>query len=155
MNHLFGEYLCKIDAKGRFLLPAGLVRQLDGDDKVKFMVNRGFEKNLTLYPISEWDNITKEMSKLNLYVKKNREFARYFFRGASSVVADGSGRLNIPPQLRDSAKLEKEIVLFAYMNRIEVWSSKLYEETLSDEPHEFSDLAEEVMGRLSNLNQEE
>ncbi len=150
MANLFGEYVCKLDAKGRFMLPAGLVKQLTPEDQERFVINRGFEKNLTLYPESEWQKITKEINSLNLYNKKNREFVRYFYRGASELTSDSSHRLLLPKTLLDYAGLEKEIVLFAFGNRIEVWSKDLYEGTMSVEPEDFSELAEEVMGRINN-----
>jgi MraZ protein len=152
MAKLFGEYFCKLDAKGRFMLPAGLKKQLSEADQERFVLNRGFEKNLTLYPDSEWQKITKELSGLNLYSKKNRDFVRYFYRGASEVTCDATSRLLVPKTLLDYAGIENEIVLFAYDNRIEIWSKDLYEQTMNAEPEEFSDLAEEVMGRINNNN---
>lgn len=156
MANLFGEYVCKLDAKGRFMLPAGLIKQLSEADKERFVINRGFEKNLTLYPNSEWQKITREINALNLYNKKNREFVRYFYRGASELVVDSSNRLLLPKTLVDYAAVEKELVLFAYASRIEIWSKEMYENTLdaAAEPEAFSDLAEEVMGRVSNDQKE-
>ncbi len=156
MANLFGEFVCKLDAKGRFMLPAGLKKQLASEDQEQFVVNRGFEKNLTLYPESEWQKITREINSLNLYNKKNREFVRYFYRGASELQCDSASRLLLPKTLLDYASLNKEIVLFAFGNRIEIWSKEQYENTMSVEPEDFSDLAEEVMGRINNnaANQE-
>lgn len=152
MANLFGEYVCKLDAKGRFMLPAGLIKQLSEADRERFVVNRGFEKNLTLYPDSEWQKIIKEINALNLYSKKNREFVRYFYRGASELAVDSSNRLLLPKTLLDYASVDKELVLFAYASRIEIWSKEMYENTLdaAAEPEAFSDLAEEVMGRIIN-----
>ncbi len=150
MANLFGEYVCKLDAKGRFMLPAGLKKQLPEADQERFVLNRGFEKNLTLYPDSEWQKITKEINSLNLYNKKNREFVRYFYRGASEVVCDGASRLLLPKTLAEYAGVDKQLVLFAYGNRIEIWSKELYEATMDAEPEEFSDLAEEVMGKIND-----
>jgi MraZ protein len=150
MANLFGEFICKLDSKGRFMLPSGLKKQLSNGDQENFVINRGFEKNLTLYPESEWQKISKEINSLNLYTKKNREFVRYFFRGASELTADSTARILLPKPLMDYAGLDKEIVLFAYGNRIEIWSKELYESTLDVEPDDFSVLAEEVMGRINS-----
>jgi MraZ protein len=152
MANLFGEFICKLDSKGRFMLPSGLKKQLSNGDQECFVINRGFEKNLTLYPESEWQKISKEINSLNLYTKKNREFVRYFFRGASELTADSTARVLLPKPLMDYAGLDKEIVLFAYGNRIEIWSKELYESTLNVEPDDFSVLAEEVMGRINSNN---
>jgi len=150
MANLFGEYICKLDSKGRFMLPSGLKKQLPESDQERFVLNRGFEKNLTLYPESEWQKISREINSLNMYTKKNREFARYFFRGASEITADSTARILLPKPLMDYAGLDKEIVLFAYGNQIEIWSKELYESTLDVEPDDFAILAEDVMGRINN-----
>jgi len=152
MSYLLGEYECKIDSKGRFVLPAGIKRQLDQHDQQHFVVNRGFEKNLTLYPDSEWKKIANEINSLNLYNKKNREFARYFFRGATELTTDSTNRLLLHKSLIDYAGIEKEIVLFAYGKRIEIWAKSVYNEMMNNEPDDFAELAEEVMGK-TNTNE--
>lgn len=153
MTNLIGEYECKVDSKGRFMLPAGLKKQLTPEDQEQFVINRGFEKNLTLYPQSEWKKITTELNGLNLYSKKEREFVRYFYRGASELSCDSTSRLLLPKSLIDYAGVDKDIILFAYGQRIEIWSKDVYEQMMNNEPEDFSDLAEEVMGKLRNQNQ--
>lgn len=92
------------------------------------------------------------MNQLNLYSKKNREFARYFFRGASELALDGTSRLLLPKALLEYAAIEKDLVMFAYSNRIEVWSKANYESMLGDEPEDFASLAEEVMAKNKSQN---
>ena len=147
MKHLLGEFECKIDAKGRFMLPSALKKQLGEGDRERFVVNRGFEDNLTLYPESEWLKISQEVNALNLYNKKNREFVRYFFRGATELRVDAAGRLLLPKSLLDYGAIRREVVLFAYGNRIEIWAREAYTRMLADEPEDFSSLAEDVMGK--------
>ena len=150
MGHLIGEYECRLDSKGRFVLPAGLKKQLMPGDQERFVVNRGFEKNLTLYPDSEWTKISREVNALNLYNKKNREFVRYFFRGATELSTDAANRMLLPKSLLDYAGIDKDIVLFAYGQRIEIWARDVYENMMRNEPEDFSSLAEEVMGKISH-----
>lgn len=149
MRQLLGEYECKIDAKGRFILPSALRKQLMPDDQERFVVNRGFEKNLTLYPISEWLKISRELNSLNLYNEKNRQFVRYFFRGATELRLDAAGRLLLPKTLMEYGVINKVIVLVAYGRRIEIWARDAYEEMLDNEPENFSVLADEVMGKVT------
>ncbi|MGI8893701.1 MAG: division/cell wall cluster transcriptional repressor MraZ, partial [Bacteroidia bacterium] len=111
-----------------------------------FVVNRGFEKCLVLYPFNEWTVISAEINQLNLYTKKNRDFVRYFYRGATELALDNTNRMLFPKQLIDYASIDKDVVLFAYSNRIEVWAKGLYDNLLTDEPEDFSQLAEDVMG---------
>lgn len=147
MINLIGEYECKIDGKGRILFPAGLKKQLRDDSGYRFVINRGFEQCLVLYPIDEWKTISEELNRLNLYVKKNREFVRYFYRGATELLLDGSSRLLVPKPLLTYAEIDKDIVLFAFSNRIEVWNRDRYKNLLNVEPDDFSLLAEDVMSK--------
>ncbi|GIK68802.1 MAG: division/cell wall cluster transcriptional repressor MraZ [Bacteroidetes bacterium] len=146
MSNFIGEFDCKLDPKGRLMMPSGLRKQLEPAAQEKFVINRGFEKCLVLYPKNEWDGISAEVNKLNQFVRKNREFIRYFYRGATELLLDNTGRLLLPKRLAEYADINKEIVLFAYSNRIEVWDKKTYENLLTDEPDDFARLAEEVMG---------
>mgnify|MGYP002348770772 CR=1 FL=1 len=145
MISLMGEYECRIDSKGRIMMPVGLKKQLPAEKSGAFVMNRGFEKCLVMYPQDEWNVISEELNKLNLYSKKNRDFFRYFMRGATQLELDSNGRFLIPRSLLDYADVEQDIVLFAYSNRIEVWNKNTYENLLTDEPDDFANLAEEVM----------
>lgn len=147
MTNLIGEFECKIDEKGRLIIPAALKKQLPPEAEDKFVINRGFEKCLVLYPRNEWKIISDEINQLNLYNKKNRDFVRYFFRGATEMALDSNSRILVPKTLLDYATINKEIVLFAYSNRIELWAKETYDTLLSDEPEDFATLAEEVMGK--------
>ncbi len=148
MISFLGEYESTIDTKGRFLLPAAFKKQLPKDDGTNFVINRGFEKCLTLYPQQSWNPIFTNISKLNDFDPKVRAFRRYFLNGASPVELDGAGRLLLPKNLLSHASLDKDIVLVSALNKIEIWDKKLYEQffdTMTDKS--FSDLANEVMNK--------
>ncbi len=149
MQQLLGEYECKLDAKGRMRLPSGLMEQLGERDNYEFVLNRGFENCLMLYPLEVWDRITSEINQLNLYNKKNRDFVRYFYRGAQKLSADSSERILVKDRLLEYAGIDKEVILSAVNDRIEIWSREQYDQILDSEPDDFSDLAEEVLGRAS------
>ncbi|GAA5220925.1 division/cell wall cluster transcriptional repressor MraZ [Membranihabitans marinus] len=155
MVQLYGEYECKIDAKGRLKMPAQLLKQLGGLSPATFFVNRGFENCIMLYPEKVWDKIVAGVNKLNVYRQKDRNFIRYFYRGVTSMTTDSADRVLISKHLLDYANIEKEVVLFAYLDRIEMWDKDSYYNMLDAEPHEFSDLAEQVLGQsLGGENQE-
>jgi len=97
--------------------------------------------------MNEWTLISEEINQLNLYNRKNRNFARYFYRGATELTLDASSRLLLPKTLMKYAGIDKEVILFAFSNRIEVWSKDKYEQLMTDEPEDFALLAEEVMGK--------
>ncbi|MDX1476064.1 MAG: division/cell wall cluster transcriptional repressor MraZ [Saprospiraceae bacterium] len=146
MFQLTGEYECKMDAKGRIKLPAGLIRQLSGSGSLSFVINRGFEKCLMLYPKQVWDKKTQEVNQLNIYNPKERQFIRYFYRGATEVSTDSAERILVPKSLIEYALLDKELMLLAYHEQIEIWSKDRYAAMLETEPEEFSELAAEVFG---------
>lgn len=151
MTSFLGEFECRLDAKARIALPAGLRKQLPPEAGERFVINRGFEQHLVLYPFTEWQKITAEFNRLNLFVKNNREFVRYFHRGATELELDGSGRLLLPRRLLNYAGIQDAVILLAYANRVECWDPTLYENLLSDEPADFARLAEEIMGDTDRL----
>lgn len=146
MPQLLGEYDCKIDAKGRLRLPTLLMKQL-GELLPEFVINRGFENYLILYPKATWDKITKEINQLNQYDPKKRAFVRYFYRGATPIAVDSSERILLPKRLIEYAGIKKETVLFAVNDRIEVWDKAAYDIMITQEPEDFSELAAEVMAK--------
>lgn len=148
MSGFLGEFDCRLDAKCRLAVPAGLLRQLPSAAGGRFVINRGFEQHLVLYPLTVWHHISSEVNKLNLYVRKNREFARYFYRGATELKLDSHHRLLLPRRLLEYAAIADRITLFAYNDRIEIWADHLYGKMLDDEPEDFAPLAEEIMGRV-------
>ena len=147
MPQFLGEYDCKMDTKGRMKMPVQLIKQLDGLEQEGFVINRGFEPCLVLYPKSVWQNITKELNELNQYDPQKRRFTRYFFRGATELNLDSAGRILIPRKLKGYAKMEKNLVVFAYLNKIEIWSADAYDDFIDQEPEDFSALAKEVMAK--------
>lgn len=146
MIGFLGEYEATLDPKGRFLLPAGLKKQIPEEGSTRFVINRGFEKCLTLYPLTSWEPIFSEISKLNDFDPKVREFRRYFLNGATLTELDTAGRLLIPPNLKDHAALEKDIILVSAVNKVEIWDKNKYQQFFENfSPDAFSTLAQEVM----------
>ncbi len=154
MTGFLGEYESKLDAKGRFLFPAGFRKQLpevDASSKEegtgRFVLNRGFEKCLTLYPIHAWQPIFERITALNDFDPKVRAFRRYFLNGAVTLEMDTAGRLLIPKNLCEYAGLGRELVLASAVNKIEIWDKSQYQQFFeSYSPESFSDLASQVMG---------
>ncbi len=148
MIGFLGEYEVTMDAKGRFLLPAGFKKQLAEDGAGQFVINRGIEACLSLYPMQSWEPIFSKVSKLNEFDPKVRQFRRYFLNGATNVELDSAGRLLIPKALMEYAGLEKDVVLVSAVDKIEIWDKTKYTkffETFT--PESFSDLANEVMNK--------
>lgn len=154
MSHFLGEFDCKLDTKGRMMIPVGLKKQLPEAEKEGLVINRGFEKHLVIYARKEWDKIVDDLAKLNQYEKKTREFIRYFTRGASELMPDAAGRVLLPKALLEYAGIDAEVVLSCQFNKIEVWAKSAYDSQMDNEPENFANLAEEVMGRLGRATNE-
>jgi len=154
MAGLVGEYEVKLDAKGRFLFPAGLRKQLSPAAQENFMLNKGFEECLTLYPMNEWDKLSAKLSRLNLFKPKNRMFYRLFHQGAKQVTLDNAGRILVPTALMERVGLDKDVMLIAYNDRIEIWDKDNYFRLIDDNMADFADLADEVMGDIDDDSEE-
>ncbi len=146
MSHFLGEFDCKLDAKGRMMIPSSLKKQLPEAEREGLVINRGFERHLVIYTKKEWDRITEELSRLNSYEKKSRDFIRYFTRGATELTLDSANRILFPKSLTEYAGIGSEVVLSCQLNKIEVWAKDAYEAQMDNEPENFASLAEEVMG---------
>lgn len=154
MPYFLGEFECKLDVKGRMMVPANLRKQLPEAEREGLVINRGFEKHLVVYPRKEWDLILDDLSKLNQYEKKNRDFVRYFTRGATEIVPDAAGRVLFPKALLEYAGIGTDVVLTGNLNKIEVWAQSAYDAQLDNEPENFAKLAEEVMGNKAKSTNE-
>ncbi|WP_053972102.1 division/cell wall cluster transcriptional repressor MraZ [Mangrovimonas sp. ST2L15] len=148
MNSLIGTYECKVDSKGRLMLPAPLKKQLMPVLEKGFVLKRAvFQPCLELYPMDEWEALMQKVNKLNRFKKKNNDFIRRFTAGVKIIEVDNSGRLLIPKDLVVFANISKEIVLSSAINIVEVWDKDRYEKAIDDAALDFADLAEEVMGQ--------
>ena len=147
MINVIGTYECKADAKGRVMFPAALKKQLKTVLKDGFVIKRSvFNKCLEIHPMSEWEKVVAQVSKLNRFVKKNNDFIRSYMSGLKVVDVDSTGRFLIPKDLYGFADLHKELVLSSSVNMIEIWDKDKYEASVAETLVGFGNLAEDVMG---------
>jgi MraZ protein len=145
--NLIGTYECKVDAKGRLMVPSALKKQLSPVLKEIFVIKRSvFQPCLELYPIQEWNVLMEKINGLNRFVKQNNDFIRKFTAGVKTVEVDANGRLLIPKDLMGFANIDKEIVLSSAINIIEIWDKNKYENAIDVAADDFADMAEEIMG---------
>lgn len=151
MISLIGTYECKIDAKGRVMLPSALKKQLLPVLENGFVLKRSvFQSCLELYPMEEWNLLMEKVNKLNRFNRKNNDFVRRLTAGVKLVELDSSGRLLVAKDLIGYSGLEKEIVISSAVNILEIWDKDKYETAINDAADEFADLAEDVMGSKNN-----
>jgi MraZ protein len=147
MINLIGTYECKIDVKGRLLLPVNLKKQLGDHVNESFIVRRSvFQNCLELHPFSEWKLTMEKINKLNKFVKKNNDFIRMYNAGVRIVELDSNGRLLIPKDLSKIYFSNNEIVLTSAINIVEIWDKMQYENLINNSADDFADLSESVMG---------
>ncbi len=151
MTGFLGEFEATLDAKGRFLLPAGFKKQLPEGETSRFVINRGFERCLALYPMKTWEPLFAKINGLNEFDPKQREFRRAFLNGATYVEPDTAGRILLPPSLKSYAELQKDIVLMATGDKLEIWDSNKYKQFFdSISSDALSDLGNQVLGGSRN-----
>lgn len=151
LNSIIGTYECKVDAKGRLLIPAPLKKQLSIALQDGFVLKRSvFQPCLELYPMSEWNLMMQKINKLNRFLKKNNDFIRRFTAGVKVVEIDALGRLLIPKDLVVFSQITKDVVLSSAVNIVEIWDKDLYEKAIDDSVIDFADLAEDVMGNVND-----
>lgn len=151
MSGIIGFYPCTIDEKGRIKLPSALIKSLPKEAEGKFVVNKGFEKCLMLYPENEWKKIDVKLSKVNTFITKNRDFVRFFKSAVTTLIPDASDRILIPKILSEHAGIKKDIVLVPMQDGWEIWDQHTYNIYMqSKNSDDYAGLAEEVMGGTPN-----
>lgn len=150
MTNLIGTFECKVDAKGRLMLPSPLKKQLQAVLSDGLVLKRSlFQNCIEMHPMNEWEEMMKKINSINRFKKKNNDFIRKFMAGVKMVEVDANARLLIPRELVQFAGIKKEVVLTSNVNMVEIWDKQRYEEAL-EQVDDFAELAEEVMGNDDN-----
>ncbi len=140
-----GEYHHSIDEKGRLTIPSKLREEL-GE---QFILTRGLDGCLFIYPNKEWNNVINKYKELP-NIKEARNFMRFFLSGASNQELDKQGRINIPSPLINYANLIKDCIIIGVNDRLEIWSKENWESFVSENEQSFSDMADHLFS--SNLD---
>lgn len=135
-----GEYEHIIDSKSRIIVPAK-IREGLGDS---FIITKGLDDCLFVYPMEEWKSIEKKMRSLPFTRADARAFSRFFFSGANECLLDKQGRVLIPANLRKYARLEKEVVIIGVSSRVEIWSKEVWENYNESTGSDYEEIAEKL-----------
>lgn len=136
-----GEFQHSLDEKGRMIVPVKFREGLGSG----FVVTRGLDKCLFVYPRSEWEILENKLKSLPMTRADARSFVRFFFSGASECDLDKQGRILIPATLRDYAGLSKDCIVLGVSNRVEIWGQEAWY-AYSDEASEtFAEIAEKLV----------
>ena len=140
---LLGEYKHNVDAKGRVSVPS----KFRGDLGQSFVVTKGLDNCLYLYSKDEWKKFEDKLKNLPITSQVARSFVRFFFAGASECEVDKQGRINIPQNLREYAKIQKDVVIVGVSTRAEIWSNDNWNKYTNSDSLDVSKIA----SQMSNL----
>ena len=145
-NTFTGEFSYSLDSKGRLNIPAKFRNVLSKKNKNSFVITKGMDPCIWIYPFIVWQNIEDELKKLSSLSRVNRSFVRSTVRYTSAVKYDKQGRIAISQNLIDYAKLKKEVLIIGMVNKIEVWNPNL----LSNAEKEFHEIKSSELDELAN-----
>ena len=143
-----GEFNNSLDDKNRMNIPAKFRKALDPINEKSFVLTRGFDKCLILYPLNEWQEVESQLSQLSSIRSRDRNFVRAITRHAIPVRYDAQGRIQIPEALIDFSEIKKDITIIGMIKKIELWSPDILSakdnSTVNIEGDDFDDLANEI-----------
>ncbi len=137
---LMGEYHHNIDEKGRLTIPSKFRDEL----KENFIVTRGLDGCLFVYPMEEWNQIVNKLKTLPFTKKDARTFLRFFLSGACECTFDRQGRISIATPLIEYANIEKECIIIGVNDRLEIWSKNNWEKFFNQNENSMQDIAEDL-----------
>ena len=135
-----GEFNHSIDSKGRLIIPSKLRESL-GEH---FVITKGMDGCLFLYPENEWEAFEEKLRTLPLTNKKARDFKRFFLGSAVEGELDKQGRVLRSSSLRTYANLEKEVVLAGVLDKVEIWSKEAWDAHTTDIEENIEDIASDM-----------
>ena len=143
-----GEYHNSLDTKNRLNIPAKFRKVLDPINDRTFVITRGFDQCLVLYPLQDWGQVEEQLGKLSSIRGRHRSFVRSVTRYAISVQYDGQGRIQIPESLLSYSGIKKEVAVIGMINKIELWDPAIISQVDANEEgiegNNFDDLANEI-----------
>jgi MraZ protein len=144
MSCFKGRYTYSVDEKGRIALPAKIRKNVATGVKGKFVVTRGFERCLYVYPQDEWNTLEQNARSLSFLDAKQRNFNRTLFQWAADSQLDSQSRITVQQDLLDYAGIKNEVIVLGVLDRIELWSPSVFDEFQKMQPETYETVAEQV-----------
>jgi MraZ protein len=145
MSSFKGSYEYSIDSKGRTNIPAKLRKYVSPDANDTFVITRGYEQCLFVYPLDEWNSLEQSIRALSPSNPKHRFFTRTLLQFATESQLDGQSRITIPKELLQFAGVENEVLILGVLERIELWNPKVYQEYLKTQADSYENVAQTVL----------
>jgi MraZ protein len=141
-----GSFKYSVDSKGRIALPAKLRKSVNSAASDRFVITRGTDKNIDIYPSDFWDELTAaKLNSLNTFDPNDMLFIRMFLQEATEETLDSQSRIILPKNLKEYASIENDVLIIGAVKKIEVWSPIKYEEYLAKVSKSYEEIAFEVM----------
>ena len=137
---LLGYHKRTVDPKGRVILPREFREELGPG----LVVTKGLDNCLFVFSVKEWEKLVTRIEEMPSGDEATRRFTRLFFSNASRLLPDGQGRVLIPPHLRETAGLSKEVVIVGLSNKAEIWDPGNWEEYKKKSSEQFDHSASEI-----------
>ena len=148
-NTFIGEYAYSLDSKGRVNIPAKFRQALSEDNENTFVIARGMDPCIWVYPLAQWKEIETNLRSLSSLSKIHRTFVRNTARYASPSTYDKQGRITLTPSLIEYAGLEKDALIIGMVSKMEIWNpvqlDKTDNETIKIDPAAYDELAEKII----------
>jgi MraZ protein len=127
-----GGNTVNLDAKGRLALPTRYRGPLEDRCQGQVVLTVHDDRCLLLYPQPDWDEIERKLVRLPNQNKRTRTLQRMLLGHATELEIDKSGRILVPPRLREFASLEKRVVLAGLGNKFEIWNEDAWEQSCGE-----------------------
>lgn len=145
MSSFKGSYSYSVDTKGRTNIPAKLRKYVSPEANDTFVVTRGYEQCLFVYPLDEWNKLEESIRRLSPSDPKHRFFTRTLLQRAVESQLDGQSRVTIPKELLQFAGIENEVLILGVLERIEIWNPKVYDDYLKAQAESYENVAQTVL----------
>lgn len=109
-----------------------------------FVMTKGLDNCLFIYSAEEWKIIEDKLKSLPMTNKDARAFVRFFFAGATECEIDKQGRVLIPSNLKEFARIDKDVVIIGVSTRLEIWSVEEWNKFNNDANISYEDVAEKM-----------
>ncbi len=147
MSSFKGSYEYSVDSKGRINIPARLRKYISPEANDTFIVTRGFEQCLFVYPLDEWNTLEQSVRVLSSSDPKHRFFTRTLLRWATESQIDAQSRVTIPKELLQFAGIENAVLIVGVLERMEIWNPKIYSKYMESQPESYEDVAQRVFNK--------
>ena len=140
-----GSYKHSIDHKGRVSIPARFRRLLSGEAGETFVILRGLDACVSLFPADEFKRLEDRLRSRSFSDETNRRYQRLLLLDSRDETLDAQGRVAIPPSLIAHAGLKKEVLVNGVLDHIEIWSPEVFEKYMAASDRTYEDMAGELL----------